>query len=316
ISISIALRWLEKLGWTYGKLKNGMYLDGHKRDDMVEYWKVFVEHWMGYECRFHQWDNNGTELPRPNGFPVPGAIGRFRLILVTHDESTFFQNDECNIGWSHATSKSKPKAKGNGQLLMVSDFLTLNWGRLHDGDEEARIIFKAGRNRDGYFDTNDLLQQVDKAIDIFEGLTKGWAQGLFLFDNAPSHQKCAPDAISAQHMVKGLKKGWAHHANGPPMRNGMLQNSDPQPFYFPDDHPSMLSWFKGMKVIIRERGLWPEGVEDLLAQCPNFHCNPDRTDCCCRRILFSQPDFISQKSQLQELVESRGHLCDFYPKYH
>ena len=114
----------------------------------------------------------------------------------------------------------------------------------------------------------------------------------------------------------GPKKGWAHHANGPPMRNGTLPNGDPQSFYFPEEHPSMPGWFKGMEVIIRERGLWPEGVEDLLAQCPNFCCNPDRTDCCCRRILFSQPDFISQKSQLQELVESRGHLCDFYPKYH
>lgn len=68
---------------------------------------------------------------------------------------------------------------------------------------EARIIFKAGKNRDGYFDADDLLRQVDKAIDIFEGLTKCYAQGLFLFDNAPSHQKRAPDAISARHMVKG-----------------------------------------------------------------------------------------------------------------
>jgi hypothetical protein len=36
---------------------------------------------------------------------------------------------------------------------------------------------------------DDLLRQVDKAIDIFECHTKGYAQGLFLFDNAPSHQK-------------------------------------------------------------------------------------------------------------------------------
>jgi hypothetical protein len=100
------------------------------------------------------------------------------------------------------------------------------------------------------------------------------------------------------------------------MRNGTLPNGDPQSFYFPKEHPSMPGWFKGMEVIIRERGLWPEGVDDFLAQCSNFRCDPDRTDCCCRRILFLQPDFISQKSQLQELVESRGHLCDFYPKYH
>src|SRR6267154_1805201 len=68
---------------------------------------------------------------------------------------------------------------------------------------EARVIFKAGKNRDGFFDADDLLRQVDKAIDIFEGLTKGWAQGLFLFDNAPSHQKRAPDTLSARNMPKG-----------------------------------------------------------------------------------------------------------------
>jgi hypothetical protein len=135
ISDKTALRWLEKLGWSYGKLKNGMYLDGHERSDVVEYRKAFVERWMEHERRFHRWDHDGTELPRPNGFPVPGAFRRFRLILVTHDESTFFQNDERNTGWSHASSKSKPKAKGNGQSLMVSDFLTSDWGRLRDGNE-------------------------------------------------------------------------------------------------------------------------------------------------------------------------------------
>ena len=44
ISVKTGLCWLEKLGWTYRKLKNGMYLDGHEREDVVEYRKVFVEH--------------------------------------------------------------------------------------------------------------------------------------------------------------------------------------------------------------------------------------------------------------------------------
>ena len=77
----------------------------------------------------------------------------------------------------------------------------------------------------------------------------------------------------------------------------------------------MPSWFKGMEVIICEHGLWPAQGE-LLAQCSDFHCPPGHTDCCCRWLLFLQPDFMSQKSQVQELVESCGHLCDFYPKYH
>lgn len=63
-------------------------------------------------------------------------------------------------------------------------------------------MFKPGKNRDGYFDAEELIAQVDCAIDIFEGKANGLALGLFLFDNAPSHQKRAADAISARKMVK------------------------------------------------------------------------------------------------------------------
>ena len=110
------------------------------------------------------------------------------------------------------------------------------------------------------------------------------------------------------------KKDWTHHNGGPRMRNGILPTGESQSFYFPDSHPSMPGWFKGMEQILRERGLWPE--EGLPAQCPEFKCPPNRVDCCCRRALFTQPDFANQCSQLQELIERHGHLCDFYPKYH
>lgn len=63
-------------------------------------------------------------------------------------------------------------------------------------------MFKPGKNRDGFFDSTELIAQVDRAIDIFEGKSNGLAQGLFLFDNAPSHLKRATDAISAIKMVK------------------------------------------------------------------------------------------------------------------
>ncbi|KAH8978232.1 hypothetical protein EDB92DRAFT_1769283, partial [Lactarius akahatsu] len=67
---------------------------------------------------------------------------------------------------------------------------------------EARITFKPGLNCDRYFDANNLLEHVEGAIDIFEGKTRGYVQGLFLFDNAPSHQKQAPNALSARNMAK------------------------------------------------------------------------------------------------------------------
>jgi hypothetical protein len=42
------------------------------------------------------------------------------------------------------------------------------------------------------------------------------------------------------------------------MRCGQLPDGTPQQFYFPDDHSSIPGWFKGMKVIIQERRIWPD----------------------------------------------------------
>ena len=64
-----------------------------------------------------------------------------------------------------------------------------------ESNSEARVLFKARKNCDGWFAAEDLLKQVDHAIDIFEGKMSGRATGLFLFVNAPSHQKQAPDAL-------------------------------------------------------------------------------------------------------------------------
>ena len=41
-----------------------------------------------------------------------------------------------------------------------------------------------------------------------------------------------------------------------------------------------------------------------------------KTDCCCRWLLFTQPDFVNQKSHLEEFITSRGHIYDYYPRYH
>ncbi|KIJ33165.1 hypothetical protein M422DRAFT_264881 [Sphaerobolus stellatus SS14] len=220
-----------------------------------------------YFKRMVLYDNEGNAT-NPISFPVEG--GCFRIILVTHDESTFYANDCQKNQWSHKDDKAVPQAKGEGQSLMISDFLTPEWGRLVDGDEEARLVFKAGKNCDDYFTCEELLQQVDKAIDIFEGKTQGYAVGLFLFDNAPSHQQRALDALSARKMPKGPSNGWTHKKGGPKMRPGVLLNGGFQELYFSDDNPLIPGWFKGMEQIIWECGLWPD--QGLNAQCESFKC--------------------------------------------
>jgi hypothetical protein len=63
ISEHMVWHWLAGLGWQYRKTPNGMYIDGHERDNVVEYCHGFISHWKQYELHFHKWDNDGNELP-------------------------------------------------------------------------------------------------------------------------------------------------------------------------------------------------------------------------------------------------------------
>ena len=79
-------------------------------------------------------DKDGTPIGPREGFPVE-QVGRFKLVLVTHDESTFYANDRRKTKWTHTSQAATPQPKGEGASIMVSDFLVPEWGRLKDGDE-------------------------------------------------------------------------------------------------------------------------------------------------------------------------------------
>ena len=180
---------------------------------------------------------------------------------------------------------------------------------------EARILFKAGRNREGYFENENLLEQTKLAMEIFKEKHPG-DQMLILFDNATTHQARAKDALSALKMPLRPKL-WITKNQTCRMRNGMLRNGEMQAFYYPDDDPDHPGHFKGMATLLEERGF---NIKGLRAQCKTAfaNCNdPSPTgQCCCRRILYNEPDFAQQKGSLQELIEKEGHICDFYPKFH
>ena len=68
-----------------------------------------------------------------------------------------------------------------------------------------------------------------------------------------------------------------------------------------------------MAVILQERGYtW---AKDLKAECPKFKCPPDTTRCCCRRILYTEPDFVDVKSLLEGHCVKRGFQVIFLPKF-
>ena len=55
-----------------------------------------------------------------------------------------------------------------------------------------------------------------------------------------------------------------------------------------------------MKLVLQERGVDVRGI------------TADKM----REILSSFPDFSSQTTILEEVVQCRGHICLFFPKYH
>jgi hypothetical protein len=81
-------------------------------------------------------------------------------------------------------------------------------------------------------------------------------------------------------------------------------NGQPQSLYFPEQHP-IEGLFKGMAIILEERGLVAESKNR--AECPGFKCASLAVDCCCRRVLFNQPDFAAVESCLEAACRLRGY---------
>jgi hypothetical protein len=102
----------------------------------------------------------------------------------------------------------------------------------------------------------------------------------------------------------------------PKMRDGWYMKDGKrvkQAMSFDNTHQTHPGMPKGMKEVLKERSLWPS-ERKLLMYCHD--CDPSNTSCCARRILEHQPDFKSQRSLVQEIIEDAGHLCLILPKFH
>jgi len=92
--------------------------------------------------------------------------------------------------------------------------------------------------------------------------------------------------------------------------------------------PRLVGRHKGSEVLLAERGLLPPG--SLRATCASEAAHSADNRCCCKRLLSSQPDFRSECSALERVVEATarrelvgpygsvvvGHRCLFLPKFH
>lgn len=210
------------------------------------------------------------------------------------------------------------------------------WLASPDGTKTAHCLFRAGKNQEGYFTSDDIIAQANAAMLI---LSKYYPDDghVLVFDNTSTHLKRADDALSAKQMPKGISKPGANWgvwktvmgkngmplvtADGKPqktkvwMTGDMLHGGSPQSFYFPEGHEHA-GLFKGMSVILAERGLVAQSKLKAMCGTSLKLCKSGKKQCCCQRTMFNKPDFAAVKPLLQIVCKDRGFRCIFLPKFH
>ncbi|KAJ3508503.1 hypothetical protein NLJ89_g5715 [Agrocybe chaxingu] len=329
ISLTTAQRWMKRMGYRWTINPKGQYVDGHERADVVHYRdEVFLPAILELEPRMRKYgtgDDNDALGPNTR-----------RIVVWYHDESTFYAHDRRRRRWVHKGETAKPYAKGEGHSLMVANFVSAEYGwmRSPDGKEDVRILFKAGKTRDGYFDNNRIREHAARAMELLEKYYPD-EDHVLVFDNATTHTKQPEGSLSALKMPKGPSENFfvevnKTHPDGRPvydtngkivktkvrMGNGKFLEGREQAFYFADDHPDHPGKFKGMAEILEERGFLE--AKKLKAQCGKkfSDCPPGNASCCCHRTLFNQPDFVTVESLLEIDGRERGFRVLFLPKFH
>lgn len=216
--------------------------------------------------------------------PVVHGPGEKRHVPIMQDESIFHVQDLAKHVWVK-DGKMPLRKKGNGRAIHVSDFIVEESGRLRLTAEQikheatlpeqerlktfdAREIMYPGKNYDGWWTAERLLEQVKRAVPIFERLYPGCI-GEWYFDHSTGHTAYAPDALSARDMnVNPGGQQRVMHDTIIPLNNPHPHlRGKPQQMNFPtimlpgDPNVRFAGQPKGMKVVLQERGLYDDLVK-------------------------------------------------------
>ena len=186
-------------------------------------------------------------------------------------------------------------------------------GRLIVCDEDGRVVKDArcitypGTHGDAWWDHAQLLAQVDKAISIFEEAHPD-CTALFVFDHSSAHASLAPDALHAFDMNK------SNGGKQRKQRDTVIPMNNPYSEFRgkPQKMTTETGDAKGLQQTLEERGF---NVAKMKMKCSPV-CAFENDTCCMARLLSKQDDFQLQKSQVEEMLTGRGHLCIFLPKFH
>ena len=304
-SVETARKWMHELGFEVVTKKKGTFVDGHERDDVVEYRKKFLKRMVS--LGFLNSSNAPTDdakkaLPTDITSPSPNVIDK--TVFLFHDETTFQANEDQPTVWApKGTKVIRPKSKGSG--IMISDFICEQSGYLALTDDEyeqakqrdptikkhARQWLEYGEAKEGYWTSDKFMKQireVAKIVDFKFPRDAGW-KIVWIFDHSSCHAAMPDDAlvVSRMNVNPGGKQ--------PIMRDGWW-GGKPQPMCF-----NLGKIPKGMRRVLEERGVDTRGMKAEKM----------------REVLGSHPDFKNEKSSIERFLgEEKKHIVYMLPKYH
>jgi len=96
------------LGYKMTNIRKNYYVDGHEREDVVEYRQKFLDTMKGIEDRMDLFETFET------------TDSRKKIIFITHDEAICYLNDATRMVWRDEDGQGSMRPKGNGKSIMIS----------------------------------------------------------------------------------------------------------------------------------------------------------------------------------------------------
>ena len=232
ISMSSARKWLLRLGFSVQNHQKGTFKDGHDDIEVIEYrqnvYLPQMEAWRKQALLPQDFQDENGDYTRDLKTALSSALTRVNaagydhvLIIHSHDECSYNSNEAEGSHWGLRGDQAIT-SKSRGALIMVSDWCNICGGFLsltdaqfekakgehsYTGPQMSRVALELGGDTP-WFDNTQLLAQVGGFYQLAYYTSRyvwkaPFVRHVCVYDNAPSHRKRAPNALSAYKMRKG-----------------------------------------------------------------------------------------------------------------
>ena len=110
ISVETARKWMHEMGFMVLTSKKGTFVDGHEREDVVDYRNKFLRRMIALGF-LNQENAPSVEAKEalPNDINCPSSDVLNKTVIFFHDESTFQCNEDQPVFWGTKETHNKTK---------------------------------------------------------------------------------------------------------------------------------------------------------------------------------------------------------------